>query len=135
MNLSLLVAVAELDQAATANDSFAQQAQSMGLLNTADMLRANFDTSAVIARLSARRFGVVALFANRGAAEVMSEHLTASIDGQNRNPRRQSNSSIRLGLRIFDAECHPADEPDIAPMLAMVVESMSAGEQSSLATA
>ena len=125
LNLSVLVASVELDSAPGSSDAFVRQAQDLAVLGAADVLRANFDSSAVIARLSPLRFAVVALFPEKGSAEVMSEHLSASVDEHNFNAARQSKSSIRLGVRIFDAGCQSFEEADIEPLLTMAAESIS----------
>lgn len=135
LNLSVLVASAELDAATGSSDSFARQEQDMALLRAADVLRANFDSSAVIARLSTLRFAVVALFPDKGSAEVMSEYLSASVDDHNFNSARQSKSSIRLGVRIFDAGSQPFEEPDIEPLLTMAAASISGIARNAIATA
>ena len=135
LNLSTMVAVAELDSGSGLNDSFARQRQDMAALTAADVLRANFDSSAVIARLSSLRFAVVALFSDRDSAEVMSEHLSASVDEHNFNPAKQSISLIRLAVRVFDADYQSSDESEIEPLLALVVETMQGDARNALATA
>lgn len=135
LNLSVLVASAELDSTAGKSDAFARQAQDLDLLSAADVLRANFDSSAVIARLSSLRFAVVALFPDKGSAEVMSEHLSASVDEHNFNSTRQSKSSIRLGVRIFEAGRQSFEDSDIEPLLTMAAESISGHAFNAIAAA
>ena len=135
LNLFVLVAIADLKSTSESNDAFARQEQDMAMLSAADVLRSNFDPSAVIARVSPQRFAVVALCPDRGEAEIMSEHLGTSVDGHNSNPSRQSKLPIRLGVRIFDAGSESADESDIDPLLTLVMESMPAVERTALATA
>jgi len=135
LNLAVMVAVAELDQRSGEGDAFSRQARDSSLLHTADVLRASFDSSAVIARLSDFRFGVVALFANRAEAAVMSEHVSAAVDDYNRNPRRLSPALIKLGLYVADPGFEVSEETDIAALLVTAANSMVGGEQSALATA
>ena len=135
LNLSVLVAVAEVRSSPGSSDAFARQERDMSLLRAADVLRANFDSSAVIGRLSALRFAVVALFPDRCAAEIMSERLGASVDGHNSYPSRESKLPIRLGVRIFEGVNQASDDPEIDPLLSLVMESMSGEERGMPATA
>ena len=135
LNLFVLVAVAEVQSASGSSDAFAHQEQDLSLLGMADVLRGNFDSSAVIGRLSTLRFAVVALFPDRGSAEIMSEHLGASVYGHNSNRSRQSKLPIRVGVRLFDAVSQSVDDPEIDPLLSLAMESMSGGERIALATA
>lgn len=135
LNLAVLVAVAEVEPGSASSDAFARQERDMSLLSAADVLRANFDSSAVIGRLSALRFAVVALFLERSSAEIMSEHLGASVDGHNSCTSRQSKPALLLGVRLFDSVSEAAGESDIEALLSLAMESMSAAESSILTPA
>jgi two-component system cell cycle response regulator len=135
LNLTVLVAIAEVASGSGTDDSFARQERDLSLLGAADVLRANFDAGAAIGRLSPSRFAVVALFADQSSAEVMSEQLAVSVEGHNGHSSRQAKLPVRLGVRVFDAGRQWADESDIDPLLSLVMESMPGGARSALTTA
>jgi two-component system cell cycle response regulator len=135
LQLAILVAVADLGLEGEGGDSFARQAQDMALLSAADVLRAKFDASAVVSRVSSLRFAVVALFADSGSAAVMSEHLSAAAELYNQSPVRQARLSMRLGMKIMAAADLCDDEATIEPLLALAAASISSEQNHVLATA
>ena len=135
LQLSTLIAVADLGPSCQSGGSFARQAQDLALLSAADVLRAKFDSSAVVSRIAALRFAVVALFGGSGPAEVMSEHLSAAVDLYNQSPARHAQLAMRLGVKILAAGELIEVETGIEPLLALAAASVSNGHIKALVTA
>jgi diguanylate cyclase (GGDEF)-like protein len=110
----LLLARADITGLRAINTRFGYQEGDRALQATAEILRASFRVSDVVARLSADEFAVLALDAADETAEVIAPRLRARVAEHNERP----DTRYALDLRIGIARCTREETPTIEDLLA-----------------
>jgi len=109
-----LIFFADLDGMKHINDTWGHAVGDRALVTAADVLRATFRDSDIVARIGGDEFAVLAIAADPGAADSVDERLRANlqlIDGAGKLPCRLSMS---LGVAVYE----PAAPKTIEELLA-----------------
>ncbi len=110
----LLLARADITGLRTINKRFGYQEGDRALQAAAEILRASFRVSDVVARLSADEFAVLALDAADETAEVIAPRLRSRVAEHNERPDARYTLDLRIGI----TRCEREESPTIEDLLA-----------------
>lgn len=110
----LLLARADIKGLRSINERFGYQEGDRALQTAAEILRASFRVSDVVARLSADEFAVLALDAADETADVVAPRLRERLGEHNARPE----SRYELALRVGIARCAREESASIEDLLA-----------------
>lgn len=98
---SLLV-FADVDNLKQINDTFGHQEGDAALVHTAEILRASFRASDVIARIGGDEFAILAIEASQDSAQFLTDRLQERLKEYNAQQKRPYRFSISAGMACLD---------------------------------
>jgi diguanylate cyclase (GGDEF)-like protein/PAS domain S-box-containing protein len=101
-NTRVLMLYADLDNMKGINDSLGHQVGDKALVYTANLLKATYRESDIIARIGGDEFVVVPVGTNGDTIEVITARLQKNIDTYNAKSSRRFRISMSLGVSCYD---------------------------------
>jgi diguanylate cyclase (GGDEF)-like protein len=93
---------ADLDNMKGINDSLGHQVGDKALVDTANLLKATYRESDIIARIGGDEFVVVPVGTNGDTIEVITARLQKNIETYNAKSNRRFRISMSLGISCYD---------------------------------
>lgn len=97
---------ADLDGLKQINDAFGHQEGDQALIMTAEILKATFRTSDILARIGGDEFAILAIQANEDSAGILTARLQETLKDYNARSRYRWGLSLSVGVAYLDHQ-HP----------------------------
>jgi diguanylate cyclase (GGDEF)-like protein len=95
---------ADLDGLKIINDTFGHREGDLALIETADLLRAVFRETDVVARIGGDEFAVLAIDTGERSAELLLERLAGALAARNAHRHRPWLLSLSVGATVYDPD-------------------------------
>ncbi len=100
----LFMLYADLDGLKAINDTLGHQEGDMALIDTANLLKATYRESDIIARIGGDEFAVIPVGSAGDDIKVVTTRLQKNIDAHNATASRNYTLSISIGMAYYDVE-------------------------------
>ncbi len=100
----LFMLYADLDGLKAINDTLGHQEGDMALVDTANLLKATYRESDIIARIGGDEFAVIPVGSAGDDIEVITSRLQKNIDAHNATANRNYTLSVSVGMAYYDTE-------------------------------
>ena len=100
----LFILYADLDNLKGINDTLGHQQGDQALLDTANLFRATYRESDIVARIGGDEFVVVPVGSAGDKIEIISSRLRKNVEHHNEKGNRKYKLSVSLGLAYYDPE-------------------------------